>query len=64
DDKWIAALAEDIQAEINRVSQTLAARIRELAHRYADPLPKLESDVTEMSKRVKEHLKKMGATWQ
>jgi type I restriction enzyme M protein len=63
DDKWLAQLAADVQSELDRVSQTLTGRIRELAERYATPLPQLTEEVKTLSSRVDEHLKKMGAVW-
>ena len=60
DDKWLAILATAIQGELDRVSQTLTGRIRQLAERYATPLPRLVSEVELLSARVDEHLKKMG----
>ena len=60
DDKWLARLHTDVQGELDRVSQTLTGRIRELAERYATPLPQLECDVEALARRVDEHLKKMG----
>jgi type I restriction enzyme M protein len=39
EDKWMAQLSSSVQAELDRVSQTLTGRIRELAERYATPLP-------------------------
>jgi type I restriction enzyme M protein len=35
DDKWLATLAAAVQGELDRVSQTLTGRIRQLAERYA-----------------------------
>ena len=63
DDKWLAVLTTAVFGEIDRVSQKLADRIRELAERYATPLPKLEADVNVLSLKVAEHLKNMGAVW-
>ncbi len=63
DDKWMARLSATVQAELDRVSQTLTGRIRELAERYATPLPKLTEEVETLAARVDEHLKKMGASW-
>ena len=63
DDKWLTALALEVQGELDRVSQTLTARIRQLAERYAKPLPQLVDKVAELSARVDQHLKKMGAVW-
>jgi type I restriction enzyme M protein len=62
-DKWLTTLAAAVQAELDRVSQTLTGRIRQLAERYATPLPKLVEEVDVLATRVEEHLKKMGATW-
>lgn len=62
-DKWLAHLQADVQQELERISQTLAQRIRELAERYETPLPKLEDDVATISAKVESHLKKMGAVW-
>ena len=63
DDKWIARLSTSVQSEIDRVSQTLTGRIRQLAERYATPLPKLTEKAGGLAARVEEHLKKMGAVW-
>jgi type I restriction enzyme M protein len=61
DDKWLTTLAAAVQGELDRVSQTLTGRIRELAERYATPLPQLTGEVATLAARVDEHLKKMGA---
>lgn len=63
DDKWLAALASAVQSELDRVSQALTGRIRQLADRYTVPLPKLTAEVECLAARVDEHLKKMGAVW-
>jgi type I restriction enzyme M protein len=41
DDKWQATLKVAIQAEIDRVTQQLANRVKTLEERYAEPLPQL-----------------------
>jgi type I restriction enzyme M protein len=63
DDKWLATLTATVQSELDRVSQTLTGRIRQLAERYATPLPKLTDEVETLTARVNKHLKKMGAVW-
>ena len=63
DDKWLACLAASVQGELDRVSQTLTGRIRQLAERYATPLPQLTEEVRTLAARVDGHLKKMGALW-
>ena len=64
DDKWLATLAADAQSELDRVSQALTGRIRQLAERYAMPLPKLTEEVECLAARVAQHLKNLGAVWQ
>ena len=59
-DKWLATLTELVQGELGRVSQTMAGRIKQLADRYAIPLPQLAQEVEELQAKVNEHLKKMG----
>ena len=61
DDKWLAAIAVAVQGELDRMSQTLAGRIRELAARYSEPLPQLVGEIATLAVRVEAHLKKMGA---
>jgi type I restriction enzyme M protein len=63
DDKWMAFMSAAVQREIDRVSQTLSGRIRQLAERYAAPLPQLTEEVKALTATVEEHLKKMGAVW-
>jgi type I restriction enzyme M protein len=60
DDKWLAALAAAVQTELERVTQALTGRIRQLAERYAAPLPILTAEVDDLSGKVDAHLKKMG----
>ena len=61
DDKWMASVSASVQSEVDRVSQTLTGRIRQLAQRYAIPLPKLTEKLEDLAARVDKHLKKMGS---
>jgi type I restriction enzyme M protein len=63
DDKWLATLAAAVQGELDRVSQTLTGRIRQLAERYATPLPQLTDEVATLAARVGGHLQNMGTVW-
>ena len=63
DDKWMTRVSAAVQGELDRVSQTLTGRIRQLAERYATPLPQLVDDVATLASRVDEHLQRMGASW-
>jgi type I restriction enzyme M protein len=60
DDKWLATIAAAVQGELDRVSQTLTSRIRQLADRYATPLPQLVDEVEQLAAKVAAHLNKMG----
>jgi type I restriction enzyme M protein len=63
DDKWMGRLTIAVQGELDRVSQTLTGRIRELAERYSTPLPQLADEEKKLTARVYGQLKRMGASW-
>ena len=60
EDKWLTTLATAVQGELDRVSQTLTDRIRQLADRYATPLPEITNQVEALAAKVAGHLKRMG----
>ena len=60
DDKWFASIQAAIKSEVQRLTQNLAERVKELEERYTQPMPALESEVQEFSMKVNEHLSKMG----
>ncbi len=43
--------------------ETHTGRIRELAERYAMPLPQLTDEVATLATRVEKYLGRMGAIW-
>lgn len=59
-DKWLSDLEELVNSELDRISQRLAQRIKELAQRYQNTLPQLEAEVKELSEKVEGHLQNMG----
>ena len=63
DDKWITKLMVGVRGELDRVSQHLTGRVRQLATRYATPLPLLTLQVESLSNRVIEHFEMMGMRW-
>jgi len=63
DDKWMASIEQDLKTELDRISQRLTHRVKELAQRYAEPLPKMASELEEIEMKVQGHLKKMGFSW-
>ena len=60
DDKWLAALAAAIHGEMDRVSQQLTQRVKELAERYEAPMPWITERVADLEARVNGHLGRMG----
>ena len=63
DDKWMATIDKDIHTEMDRISQRLTQRIKELAERYETPLPQQTQNVMDLEKTVNGHLEKMGFLW-
>lgn len=63
DDKWMASIERSVKTEMERISQRLTQRIKELAERYETPLPKQTSNVAELEEKVTTHLQKMGFVW-
>lgn len=63
DDKWMATLESDIKTEIDRITQALTDRTKQLAERYAQPLPALADEAENLRMKVDEHLNKMGFVW-
>lgn len=63
EDKWLNTIVTSIKEEIERVTNSLANRIKTLEERYKTPLPKLEENTQDLSKKVEEHLKAMGISW-
>jgi type I restriction enzyme M protein len=58
--KWMDELSARVFGEVDRLSQTLAGRVKELSDRYAEPLPEILNEVNDLTKKVEEHLSKMG----
>ncbi|MEJ5315580.1 MAG: type I restriction-modification system subunit M [Tenuifilum sp.] len=61
--KWMAEIEKRIRTEMDNISHRLTQRIKELADRYENPLPKLNSEVAELTAKVEGHLQKMGYKW-
>lgn len=63
DDKWLAALDAAIHGEMDRVSQQLTQRVKELVERYETPLPQMVGRVVALEAKVNRHLERMGFAW-
>ena len=60
ENKWFADIRTAIEGEVERLTQRLAGRVKELEERYARPLPELEREVEAFGAKVEGHLKRMG----
>ncbi len=60
EDKWLAAIESALDAELQNLTTTLAARLEQIEQRYARPLPEIERDVESHGRKVAGHLAKMG----
>ena len=63
EDKWLATISAAIHGEMDRISQALTQRVKELAERYETPLPQASKQVAELEQAVNAHLERMGFSW-
>jgi len=61
--KWMAALGAVVHGEMDRLSQALTGRVKELAERYGQTMPELANKVHDLEARVAGHLEQMGFVW-
>ena len=59
-DKWLATLEAAFHGEMNRISQALTQRIKQLAERYETPVSLHVQNVADLEAEVNQHLTKMG----
>lgn len=64
EDKWLTAIEKAINSEMQRISQRLNQRIKELAERYENTLPEILNSVKTHEEKVNAHLKNMGFKWE
>jgi type I restriction enzyme M protein len=60
EDKWIEAISVVVYAQLDQLIQTFTKRLIELEDRYKSPLPDIEKNRDELSRRVHMHLETMG----
>ena len=63
EDKWLATMEKDIHTEMDRISQCLTQRIKELVERYDASLFIQTKQVADLEAAVCGHLQKMGFVW-
>jgi type I restriction enzyme M protein len=60
DEKWMRTIEKDVKTEVERISQRLTQRIKELVERYETSMPQMTRTVTDLETKVNVHLQKMG----
>ncbi|MDQ8206959.1 type I restriction-modification system subunit M [Coraliomargarita sp. SDUM461003] len=60
DDKWLATLQQRTHSELDRITQALTQRVKQLAERYEAPLSALTERTADLEAKVSAHLKQMG----
>ena len=63
DNKWLSVIDSLIHSEMDSISQALTQRVKELAERYENPMPKLTKTMADLETKVQQHLVKMGFAW-
>ncbi|MDZ7682641.1 MAG: hypothetical protein U5J63_13250 [Fodinibius sp.] len=63
DDKWLPAIKQKIDDEVEAVSRQLTRRLKELAERYDRAVEDIDSEVEALEEKVNGHLETMGVAW-
>ena len=63
ENKWMKAIKEVVESELDSTILKLSKRLSELNDRYLVPLPIIEKEREELSQKVKAHIEKMGVKW-
>jgi type I restriction enzyme M protein len=63
DDKWFAAIHIAIHREMDRISEALTQRVKELADRYEIPMPRMVENLAGLQTKVIGNLQRMGFAW-
>ena len=58
--KWMTELKKRIMGKVDRLMHALAGRVKEMEKRYNETLPQIEKETETLTRKVEEHLKKMG----
>ena len=63
EDKWCASIKAAIADALQRLTQLLAGRVRQLTQRYARPLSEIEIEVEELTTKAAAHITRMGLSY-
>lgn len=58
--KWFTTLSARLNSEMHRIGQQLTSKVSALAERYAQTLPEIDAEITDLEVKVAAHLKQMG----
>jgi type I restriction enzyme M protein len=61
--KWLTSLEQAVASEVERVSQALTGRLKQLGERYGEALPAISAKVEELEAKVAGNLERMGFAW-
>jgi type I restriction enzyme M protein len=64
DNKWLKAIREVVENELENNILRLSKRLSELNERYLVPLPKIQREREELTAKVQAHIEKMGVKWE
>ena len=64
DDKWISTLSNEVETELDQISQLLSSRLDLLAQRYGSRAMDWEQKVESYGTKVNAHLEAMGIACQ
>jgi type I restriction enzyme M protein len=59
----LATLETAIHGEMDRISQGLTQRVKDLTERYETPMPQMVNRVADLEAKVNRHLVRMGFSW-
>ena len=62
--KWFDSIFSGIADLYAAISHRMTSRIVELAERYENTLPELETETTDYETKVRSHLERMGFKWE
>ena len=63
DGKWLTGLDVAIHSEMERISESLTHRVKELVDRYETPVSKIAKHVADLEMKVSRYLVRMGFVW-
>jgi type I restriction enzyme M protein len=63
DNKWLKAVREIVESELEDNIMRISNRLSELNDRYLVPLPKIQRDREVLTAKVQAHIERMGVKW-